>query len=225
MASGIIIAAKCRPERKIFSDIKKAGLTAVELYLSKEIMRKPKTISKLCGDFDFQYAIHAPNDYYEPKALAELSASIKAGIVSFHNIYWEDEWEGIAGAFKGISTKLCIENTHSTHEPLKFMRRYGLGRCLDLEHMQMECAGIYEEVFIETIKEASHIHLTGYLYGSCLWHTHIHHSPQHSLNMLNLIRKAGYSGLVVSEARNCFQNQDEFRGLYNFIKYWKRAGF
>jgi len=85
------------------------------------------------------------------------------------------------------------------------MRRLGFGRCLDLEHLQLECGGIFEEEFVRPLKQASHVHLTGYIYGSHLWHTHIHHSPQQSLYILNLLKKVRYSGFVVSEARLSFQ--------------------
>jgi len=66
-----------------------------------------------------------------------------------------------------------------------------MGLCLDLEHLQIECAGFVEESFILFIKQAAHIHLTGYIYGSNLWHAHIHNSPEHGLYLLGLLKKAG----------------------------------
>lgn len=212
----IIIAAKCAPQDNILSDVERAGLEAVELYFSEKILDDLKKVISVCKNYPFKYAVHAPNDGYNPYNLAELVETIGAEIVVFHNIYWEDEWKNIVKAFKNIKAKLCIENTHSVHEPLKFIRRYGFGRCLDLEHLQMQCAGVYEEEFIPAIKQASHIHLTGYTYGSKLWHTHIHHSPEHSLYLLNLLRKACYSGLVVSEAKISLQTYEEFKKLSDF---------
>lgn len=218
--NNIIIAAKCAPDKKIMSDIEEANLEIVELYLSKAIMSNLKKIIKLCRDFSFRYAVHAPKDYHNPNKLAELVKAIRGEIVIFHNIYWEDEWRDIIKAFKDIKAKLCIENTFSVHEPVKFFRRYGLGSCLDLEHLQMECAGVYEEEFLRVIKQASHIHLTGYVYNSDLWHTHLHHSPKHSLYMLHLLKKAGYSGFVVSEAKSSLQTYLEFRKLNDFYQKW-----
>ena len=69
------------------------------------------------------------------------------------------------------------------------MRRYGFKRCLDLEHLQMQCAGVYEEEFLPVIRQASHIHMTGYFYGSDLWHTHIHQSPSTLFIFLNLLKR------------------------------------
>lgn len=217
----IVIAVKCAPDNKIFCNIQKAGLEAVELYLSKRIMNDLQRIKNLCRNFSFRYAVHAPSDYYNLDGLAELVDSIEAKIVVFHNIYWEHEWADIIKIFKKIKTNLCIENTYSVHEPLKFMRKYQIGRCLDLEHLQIECAGVYEEEFIPVIKQASHIHLTGYVYGSQLWHTHIHYSMEHNFHMLDLMKKAGYSGFVVSEGKVSLQTYEEFEKLNRFKKLWE----
>jgi hypothetical protein len=177
----------------------------------------------MCKNFSFRYAVHAPNDSYNPLKLFKLVQALGAEIVVFHNIFWDSEWKEIIGIFKDIKTKICIENIASIHEPLKFMRRYGWGRCLDFEHLQIECAGIFEEEFLKVIKEASHIHLTGYFYGSKLWHTHIHHSPEHSLYILNLLKKTGYSGFVVSEAKPSLQNYAEFKKLREFYLRWLKG--
>lgn len=216
----IIIAAKCAPREDVLSDIKGAGLKAVELYLSKEILNDIDKIISVCRCFPFTYSVHAPNDGYEPDRLIRLAKALNAGLVVFHDIYWEDEWGEIIKSFKDTGIVVCIENTHSVHEPLRFMRRYGLGRCLDIEHLIMQCAGIYEEEFITAVRQASHIHLTGYVYGSQLWHTHIHHSPEHTLYLLDLLKKAGYSGFVVSEAKASLQTYEEFKRLNGFFKTW-----
>jgi hypothetical protein len=155
--------------------------------------------------------------------LAKLVDDIGAEIVIFHNIYWDDEWDNIVRVFRNIKTKLCVENIYTVYESSKFQRRYSLGSCLDLEHLQIECAGVYEEEFIRFIKQASHIHLTGYSYGSKLWHTHLHHSLKHSLYMLNLLKKAEYSGLVVSEAKISLQTYDEFKKLKKFFYGWQNS--
>lgn len=157
----MIIAAKCAPEKRIFSDIKRAGLKAVELYLSRDIMWDLKAVVKLYRCFPFKFAAHAPNDCYNPEALRELTDSIGAEAVVFHDIYWEDQWKNLIGVFKGSKARLCVENVSTIDDPVKFMIRYGLGRCLDIEHLEMECMGIYEEEFIRVMKQAFHIHLTG----------------------------------------------------------------
>ncbi|UCD54959.1 MAG: hypothetical protein JSV93_05435 [Candidatus Omnitrophota bacterium] len=221
MSRDLIIAAKCAPREGHLRDIKKAGLQAVELYLSEEIMENLPKVIGLCKKFPFRYAVHAPNAVYNPRKLRKLTEAINAEIAVFHNVYWEDEWKRVAKAFKGVKTKLCVENTSSTHDSVKFMRRYGWGRALDLEHAQMGSAGVYEEEFITVMKEAAHIHLTGYTHGSQLWHTHIHHSPRHNSYLLDLLRKARYSGFVVSEAKKSLQTYAEFKKLKEFYQKWR----
>ena len=218
----IIIAAKCPPEEHILVNIEKAGLNAFELYINTKMLRNLKKIKRSCKSFSFRYAVHAPNEGYDPVILAELIDDIKAEIVAFHDIYWEDEWEYIVKVFKDINTKLCIENVSSVLEPVKLMRRFGINRCLDLEHLQMQCAGVFEEEFLPVMHQASHVHMTGYFYGSNLWHTHIHQSPKHNIYLLNLLKTAGYSGFVVSEAKVSLQTLSEFKTLNEFILEWQK---
>ncbi len=217
----IIFAAKCKPDSRLLSDIQDAGIEAVELYLSEEVMKKEGEVAKLCNDFPFRYCMHAPGDECDPANLASLADAIAAEVVVFHDIYWEDEWRQIIDSFSNIKAKLCVENVSSVIDSHKFQRRYGFGSCLDLEHLQMECAGVYEEVFLGAIKNTSHIHLTGYIYSTELWHTHIHHSPDHNLRILDLVAEANYSGLVVSEAKTSLQTVEEFRKLREFEIKWK----
>src|SRR3972149_6536598 len=95
-------------------------------------------------------------------------------------------------------------------------------RCLDLEHLILEVHGIFEEPFIDFLKDSYHIHMTGFTFGTKLWHTPIHYSPEQSIYLLNLIKKAGYSGLVVSEAKESYQTKSEFIKLYDFFKKWEQ---
>ena len=97
------------------------------------------------------------------------------------------------------------------------------GMCLDLEHLQMECNGVYAEEFIRVIAQASHIHMTGYAFGSNRWHTQMHHSPEHAAYLLRLIAKSGYKGMVVSEARMSQQTYDEFKKLKEFFESVERG--
>lgn len=219
--NNIVFAAKCAPNEKAFFDIKKAGLDAVELYIDSPMLEKVNQTAAICAKVPLRYAIHAPVFGYHPKALRDLAEAIKAEIIVCHNIYWEDEWQEIVEIFNGSNVKLCIENTFSAHEPIKFMRRYHMGMCLDIEHIQMECAGVYEDPFVKIMGQASHIHMTGYVYGSQLWHTPIHYSPEHNRMLLGLLVRSGYSGLVVSEADQRFQTLEEFRRLSDFYKGWQ----
>ncbi len=221
--NAMILAVKSAPEESILSAACRAKLEAVELYLSAELLTNVPRTAKLCRGFPLRYAVHAPNDGSAIDELVELAKEIRAEIVVFHNNYWEDEWGNIVERFKKVPVRLCIENTYSVHEPVKFMRRYGMGRCLDLEHLQMEAAGVYGDVFIEVIREAAHIHLSGYRYGFPLWHTHIHHSAEHGRYMLGLLKKADYSGFVVSEAKVSLQTYAEFKKLREFYNTWKKA--
>lgn len=220
-STDIILAAKCAPVESVLDAVVEAGLTAAEIYTNNSWLKKIDEVISTCEQYPLRYALHAPANGYEPDRLADLAEHMKAEVVVFHNIYWEDEWGYIIKRFKPLQSKLCMENIYSAIEPVKYIRRFGLGRCLDLEHLMLEVNGIFEEPFFELIKESSHIHMTGYVFGSASWHTPIHHAPEQSIYFLNLLKKAGYSGFVVSEAKEPYQTKNEFKALYDFFKNWK----
>lgn len=220
-ASDITVAAKCAPEESLLDAIVDAGLTATEIYTDNFSLKDIDKIVKICKKYPLRYALHAPANGYEPDSLVLLVEQIKAEVVIFHNIYWEDEWKYIMEKFQPLKCKPCMENIYSAVEAVKYMRRFGIGRCLDMEHLIMEVNGIFEEPFIGLIKESSHIHMTGYTFGSKAWHTPIHRASEQSVYLLNLLKKAGYSGLVVSEAQRHYQTKEEFKALREFFQRWE----
>ncbi len=217
----IIIAAKCAPVEEVLRNIEEAGITAVELYTSSAWLNQLSTVVETRNKCSLKYAIHAPNDCFEADLLSELVRAIKAEIVVFHDIFWSDEWKYIYEIFKNSNVKVCIENLSSIHQPLKYMRRYGFKRCLDIEHLQLECAGFITDELNPVVQQSSHIHLTGYKFGTNLWHTHIHCSPEHNMHILDFLKNAGFSGYVVSEASVAYQTLSEFKKLHDFFKNWE----
>lgn len=215
------MAAKCSPEESFLDPIIEAGLTAVELYIDDYWLGKTDKIVPLCEKYPLRYAIHAPSLGYEPDLLIALAEQIKPEVIVFHNIYWENEWEYLVENLSPLAGKLCVENTINVVENFKYLRRFGLGLCLDLEHLILEVNGIFEEVFPNVIKLSKHVHMSGYVWGSRLWHTPIHHSPEQSILLLNLLEKEGYSGMVVSEASTTYQTLDQFKAVYNFFRNWE----
>ena len=159
----------------------------MEIYLNGQWLDRARDIIALGRNFPLRYALHAPADTFRPAEMAELASGLRAEIVVFHDILWDDEWEVIRDTFAALPTRVCVENVATVHQPLKFMRRFGMGFCLDLEHLQMEAGGVFEEEFLRVMEMAFHIHMTGYYFGTTLWHSHIHHAPEHSTNLLNLL--------------------------------------
>ena len=216
-----VIAAKCAPDERILSNIHRAKLTAVELYLNKEWLEQISLIINNCQKFPLRYALHAPTDIFCPDQLVQLAVELDAEVVVFHDIFWEDEWAKIAEAFQNTQVKICVENIATNVDTIKIIRRFGINLCLDLEHLQMECGGFYEEASIPIIRRAKHIHMTGYFYSSELWHTHLNYTPKHSYYLLDLIRSTGYQGMLVSEAKPSLQTFEEFKKLNHFFNKWE----
>lgn len=218
--SKVILAVKCRADERILDAVSQSGIMAVEIYTDLEVLKKVHDTIKKCHKFPFRYAVHAPIEGFEPERLVDLAGGIDAEVVVFHDVYFDDEWLEIRNLFSKMGAKVCVENVTSGIEPVKFMRRFGFGCCLDLEHLQLETNGIHEESFLRIMKQASHVHLTGYIPGSDLWHTNFHKSPKQSTHLLNMLRQVGYKGFVVSEAKVRHQVYEEFKGLYDFFNNW-----
>jgi hypothetical protein len=217
------VAVKCAPVRGLLAAAQRAGFEAAELYLDATMLDNVSALVRTCRAFKLRYALHAPNDAYRPHELRVLAQALAARVVVFHSMYWDDQWAEIAALFKESGCTPCVENIGSVHEPARFMLRWGWGRCLDLEHLQIECAGFYEEEFLRVIKGSSHIHLTGYRFGSERWHTHIHHDPSHARYVLGVIKRSGFKGMVVSEARASMQTYAEFKALRAFVDSWQKG--
>lgn len=219
--SDMTIAVKCAPKESILDLVADSGIGAVELYTNESWLKKVDVVGRTCARYSLRYAIHAPTDGYQAVNLVSLVEQLSPEIVIFHNIYWEDEWEYLVKNLMPLGCKLCIENVLSVIDTLKYMRRFGLSRCLDLEHLILETSGIFEEPLFGLIKQSAHVHITGYVHGGNSWHTHLHHAPAQSSYLLDLLKKAGYSGLVVSEARTPYQTGEEFRALQEYFEEWK----
>jgi sugar phosphate isomerase/epimerase len=213
----MILTAKCAPNKKILGDIAKAGIGSVELFTSKAILSDLPSAISVCKEYTFNYVVHAPNDDCSINTVFEFAEAVKAKILVMHSIYFEDEWNEIAELSKRTGINVCVENVSSSLEPLKLMRRLGFGRCMDLEHMQFEVCGYFEEEFLAAMKQASHVHLTGYTFNSKLWHTHMYESPEHNFKVLKGLYDTGYKGMIVSEAKVSHQTFDEFVKLKTFF--------
>jgi sugar phosphate isomerase/epimerase len=217
------LAAKCAPEPALLKAIAAAGINAVEIYTDDRILADAAAVARTCRAFDLRYAVHAPVFAYDPPGLITICKALDAEVCVLHTNYFEDEWKAIARAFSKIKTRPCVENSATVLEPFRYMRRYGFGLCLDLEHLELEIHGIYEEEVLRAIAMASHIHATGFARGSAFWHTHLHHNPRHARYLLDLLATAGYRGLVVSEARIQQQTHAEFKRLKTFFTRWQRS--
>jgi sugar phosphate isomerase/epimerase len=217
----MILAAKCAPREELLAMIAEAGIGAVELWLDGALLHDIDRVAALCARYPLRYALHAPNDACDPARLGALARAVGARIVVLHDIYFDDEWPALLRAIEEAGARPCIENISSIREPMRVMRRYGAGLCLDLEHLQLECAGVYREEFLNLIARAEHVHLTGYAPGSDRWHTHLNAGGEHTLGLLDMLREKGYRGMVVSEARTSLQSPEEFRAVREFFDRWR----
>ncbi len=223
-AAGFVLAAKCSPEAKLLDAVADAGLGAVELYTNDKWLSRATEVCRLCRGYPLRYAVHAPTAGYDPDGLFALAAGVGATAVVLHNIYWPEEFAELVEKFSALpNCPLCLENSDGVTDPVKYLRRYGLKRCIDVEHLIQQTLGFFPEPFGGVIAEAAHLHVSGYTFGSENWHSHLHYAPEQSRRILDLIRQSGYQGLVVSEAVVEQQTLGEWRRLVEFFAAWEQS--
>lgn len=221
--TGIQLAAKSVPTHNTFSILEYVGIKAVEIYID-EIQLSRSDIIDICHDFNFDYAVHAPNDIYAPEKTFNLAKSIKAKLVVTHDIYWEDEWPEIIQHSTESDIPLVIENVDGTFTFQKILRRYNLNRCLDFEHLIYQMGGFTPNIFANIIADTVHVHLTGYEHGNGKHHTHFHEAAKQSMEILRFLTNCGYNGMVVSEALPEYQTREKFQKLVDFYMECENYG-
>lgn len=213
---GLQLAAKSVPTYDIFSILEDVGIKAVEIY-TDAIQLNREDIIDVCGDYDFNYVVHAPNDIYAPEKTFNFAGSIKAKLVVTHNIYWEDEWPEIIKNSIDSGIPIVIENVDGTSTFQNILRRYHLKRCLDFEHLIYQMGGFAPNVFANIIADTMHVHMTGYEHGNGKHHTHFYEAAKQSMEILTFLMNCGYNGMVVSEALPEYQTKEKFQELFNFF--------
>lgn len=221
------LAVKCLPSYKMFRIIEDVGINAVEVYIDADHLKKQEVVH-ICKNFNFEYALHAPNDTFAVEDVFKLAKLINAKLVVTHDLFWEDEWSSIIKTANSSGIPLAIENVDGMYSFQKVIRRYGAKRCLDFEHLIFQTGMLSPTIFAllkRAISETIHVHLTGYESGNGKYHTHFYEAPEQTKNILNFLVNSGYNGMVVSEAMVEYQTKEHFKKLkafYDKIEHQKK---
>lgn len=211
------LGIKCAADREILSAAEQAGLKAVEIYTNDHWLANADHIIDRCKEYSFRYAIHAPVNGLRISELRDLAEAISAEVVVMYPLYWPDEWTQIVEAFEACSARVCVENIDGIMEPLKLVRRFGVGLCVDVEHLIQMVGGMIDFAFPGLLKQASHIHASGYRFGTEDWHTHLHHAPEQGARLIQMLKEVNYQGMLISEARVKDQTFEAFQCLNAFF--------
>ena len=72
-------------------ECRKSGTNRCRIVYNIKWLHDIDKVKHGCKKFPFRYAIHAPLDGYELDLLAEMAVDLKAEVVVFHDIYWDNE--------------------------------------------------------------------------------------------------------------------------------------
>ncbi|MBU4501968.1 MAG: sugar phosphate isomerase/epimerase [Nanoarchaeota archaeon] len=212
------LAVKCLPSYETFRIIEDVDINAVEIYMDSAHLEKQEIVT-ICRDFNFEYAIHAPNDVFAIEETFKFARSINAKLVVTHDLFWEDEWLGIVKISKDSGIPLAIENVDGMLLFQKVIRRYRVKRCIDFEHLILQTNGLSPAIFTllkGPLSDTIHVHLTGYERGSRKHHTHFYDAPEQTKTILSFLVDSDYNGMVVSEAMVEYQTKEHFKKLKDF---------
>ena len=65
------VAAKCAPDEEFLVNVERAGISAVELYTNLNYLHNLSEVKKPVRN-SFRYALHAPDDCFEPHLMRRI---------------------------------------------------------------------------------------------------------------------------------------------------------
>lgn len=210
------LAVKCLPTHEMLKIIEQVKIPCVEVFTNAEQIDKQE-ITDICKEYNFEYALHSPNDIYAPEETFKLAKKINAKIVVTHAVYWEDEWPEVIAQSEKYKIPLAIENVDGMIRFQKvFMRYKNVCRCLDFEHLLFQLGCFNPGVLRPHFSNVKHVHLTGFEKNKMKHHTHFYEATEQSYEILKFLKEEKYDGFIVSEAKVEYQTKKRFEKLKDF---------
>ena len=225
------LATKFLPDPQAFQVAYQAGFRGAEFWLDAGLLCDWQTILSTACKYPFTYVLHFPNrGPLEGKAIQGavlLYRELKCRAMVIHQRMYDKHAEAILAMEPSL--RLALEN-HALDRP-------GFDRwaernpwlTLDVEHLWMatlrkapldKLLAALGDFLSRCGEKLLHVHLPGYRIGG-KEHCPVHHSPEMATGVLTLLADHGFSGLVVSEADQEFQNLDDLRQDTALFANWR----
>lgn len=223
-------ATKFLPRAEAFATAFQAGFRSAEFWLDANVLRGWQFVATLSRQYPFHYALHFPNRGSLPTETLEQAVSLyrelDCAAMVIHQRMFDKYATQLLALESGLA--LAVEN-HNLAEPA-FHRwaEENPGLTLDVEHLWKytlhDCAldellSAVDRFLVKYGSKLQHVHLPGYHAGG-EEHCPAHHAPQMAAGVLSLLASFDFTKLVVSEARQAYQNPNDLRRDVSLFENW-----
>lgn len=227
-------ATKFRPEEAAFHLALQAGFGHIEFWLNDEVLSRHEAVAATAGRFPFQYVLHFPNQSgLAEKTLrqaVELYHQLACSVMVIHEPMLTEYGRQLYGIDPGLT--LAVENHFQDRSGIReWAARYN-ALTLDVEHLWKftlhdaplsELLAEVEMLLSRHADRVRHVHLPGYLPGFDE-HRPMYQSAEMVEQVLTMLAQAGYSGFVVSETHEPFQNLPDLQADLALFERWNQSG-
>ena len=224
------LATKFRPETQAFEKACAAGFRGAEFWLNAEVLADWREVLATSRCFPLYYALHFPNeldlDTESLRRAVLLCRELEGAALVIHQPLVRSLRRFTAGLEPEL--KIAVENHVLDAAGFDHWAERSPGLALDVEHLwkyTLECGPLND--LLESLRaflrrygnKLYHLHLPGYRQGG-EEHCPMHHSEKMVTEVFRVLAEGGYTGLVVSEADQKYQTDEDLRRDVALFRQW-----
>lgn len=221
------LATKIEPNKVKLDTLARVGWKNLEIWTDERIIESVGAIS-LLGQYNFNYAVHSPTDYFD-NTIVDFASHIGAQVINTHKILPNEDLARCVAYAKSKGITVTVENeafpeSHhlkngkvlqtvapDRYDPVRSAGDFhrlkevipDVRLCIDVEHALIRKE--WPAILYGTNEDIGHIHLCGFTGGA-------HHQPVYENMELveevhRMLHRYGYDGFVVCEHGTEFHNE------------------
>ncbi len=225
------LATKFKPDAPAFETAVRAGFHHAELWTDADVLLGWRRVADLARAYPLGYALHFPNRLDQPpevlRGAVELYRALDARALVLHQPHMDRY--GAALLALDPDLRLAVENHRI--DSIDGWAGPNPGLALDVEHLWMfdndhrplgEILAFVRDILHRYAPKLQHVHLPGYLPGQAQ-HRPMYCSRDLCLGVFDLLASVGFTGLVVSEVNEEFQNEHDLRMDVLLFERWLKG--
>ncbi len=229
------IATKFVPASVDFLRAWVAGFRYAEFWLSSDLLQDVEQIIKIAKKYPCEYVPHFPNkknDAQSVKQAVKLYRELDCHAMVIHQPMF-DAWEN-EFASREPAIRLAIENHQLNEKEFWNWADNNPGLNLDVEHLWKftlkdapldRVLKMLDKFLDRHANKLYHVHLPGYVPGE-QEHRPMYCNREFVFGVWDLLEKANYRGLIVSEVNAEYQTEQDLRmDALLFERWWLSRGY